>query len=375
MGIKERLQVFLVGMAIFSMFFGGGNLTFPLWIGIESSSTAYSSIGFILSGVLLPFYGIIIALRFNGNHEEYLSVWGKKVGSLLIFALLLFWIPLGSGPRCNLLAYGAFSCQTGLDIPLWVYSALYSAVVYLLTFRKNQILGILGNVITPVLIFALFFLIFSIVQNDIQWSASPSSNWSDFYSSFLAGYNTMDFIAAIFFASAVISLIKEKQKDTFSIKFVFNACIIAIVLLSVIYIGMITVGQVHAEILSKVSRDQLLAHVGRAMFDEKFQILIFVIITLSVLSTSMALCLVFSDYLRKTIFKEKLDHKTCLFISVFISFLMSLIGFESLATLISYATGALYPFLLVITTVAFAKSYLKQRVKDTLTQAALQDVQ
>lgn len=362
MRLKERLQVFLVGMAIFSMFFGGGNLTFPLWIGIETSSTIYSSFGFILSGVLLPFYGIVIALRFNGQHEEYLSVWGKKVGQLLIFLLLLFWIPLGSGPRCNLLAYGAFSCQTGLDIPLWLYSALYSAVVYLLTYRKNQILGILGNVITPVLIFALFFLIFSIVQSDIQWTGSSHSNWSDFYSSFLAGYNTMDFIAAIFFASAVISLIKEKQKETFSIRFVFNACIIAIVLLSVIYIGMITVGQVNADILSQVSRDQLLAHVGRALFDEKFQVVIFVIITLSVLSTSMALCLVFSDYLRKTIFKEKLDHKVCLFISVFISFLMSLVGFETLATLISYATGALYPFLVVITTVAFIKSYMKPQL-------------
>ena len=202
MDIKNRLQVIIAGMAIFSMFFGGGNLTFPLWIGTQTSSVILSSLGFILSGVLLPFYGIVISLYFKGDYEHYLSVFGKTIGGLLLFALLLFWIPLGSGPRCNQLAYGAFSCQVGEGIPLWVYSAFYSVIVYLLTFRENRVIEILGKIITPALIFALLlmFSIFSPSNQEVVASQqSAPSQWGELYSSFFAGYHTMDFIAAIFF--------------------------------------------------------------------------------------------------------------------------------------------------------------------------------
>lgn len=368
MDIRNFAQIFMVGMAIFSMFFGGGNLTFPLWIGAETSSVTLSSIGFVLSGVLLPFYGIIISLYFKGDYENYLSVCGKTFGFWLVFALLLFWIPLGSGPRCNHLAYGAFCCQSGLDIPFWLYSAVYSLVVYLLTLRENRFLEILGKIMTPILIFSLFFLIFSVFSDGVITGVavekavySPSNELLD---SFFAGYHTMDFIAAIFFSATVISLIKEEQKEKFNISLVKKSCIFAIVLLSVIYVGLIAVGYANADVLTNVSRDRLLAAIGQRIFADEYQFLIFAIITLSVLSTSMALSIVFSDYLRKTIFKNSVSHASCLFIAVSASFLMSIIGFETLSVLISYATSILYPLLLFITSFAFIKSIATKAQED-----------
>lgn len=369
MNLSYRFQIFIVGMAIFSMFFGGGNLTFPLWIGSETSSVLLSSTGFLLSGVMLPFYGIVISLYFKGNYEQFLNVCGKTIGSILLFALLLFWIPLGSGPRCNQLAYGAFSIQTGWDIPLWIYSLAYSVVVYTLTFRQSRVIEILGKFITPVLILTLFVLFLSLFSGsspEVEISApvlqqTNLSGFSELFSSFFAGYHTMDFIAAIFFSSTVITLIKEKQKDKFNIALVRNACLFAITLLSVIYIGLIAVGHANAGVLASVPKDRLLAVIGQTQFAAHFQIIIFLIITFSVLSTSIALSLVFSDYLRKSIFKEKLDHKTCLFISVGTSFLLSIVGFDALAVLISYAMSVLYPCLLFITTFALAKSFFNSK--------------
>lgn len=353
------MNICIVAMAIFSMFFGGGNLTFPLWIGATTDSIGISSLGFLLTGVLLPFYGIVISLYFKGDYENYLAVWGKRLGQLLIFSLLLFWIPLGSGPRCNQLAYGAFAVQTGYDIPFWVYSALYSLAVYGLTYRKMRVIEILGKVITPLLIAALFFFIYSIIANDSPQNATAtmvgSTPWNDFFASFFAGYHTMDFIAAIFFSSTVIELVREKEKDKFNFDLIRKSCLGAILLLSVIYIGLIAVGHAYGELLSTASRDRLLAVIGKGLLIPELQPIIFLVITLSVLSTSMALSLVFSDYLRKTVFKEKLEHKWCLALSILLSFLLSIIGFEHLATLISYATGLLYPFLLIVTTRAIMK--------------------
>lgn len=365
MELRHRLQICVVGMAIFSMFFGGGNLTYPLWIGATTTSVTLSSFGFLLSGVLLPFYGIAISLYFKGDYEHYLNVWGKTLGSILVFSLLVFWIPLGSGPRCNQLAYGAFSVQTGWNLPFWIYSALYSVAVFALTCRKMRIIEILGKVITPLLVAALFFFIYSIfTMNPVDSSTSTKlsqSPWSDIGASFFAGYHTMDFIAAIFFSSTVITLVKEREKERFNLRLIRNACLAAIGLLSTIYIGLIAVGNVHADLLSNVARDRLLAVIGQHILADHLQPIIFLVITLSVLSTSMALSLVFSDYLRKSIFHDKLEHKWCLAITVLLSFFLSIIGFESLATVISYATALLYPFLLLVTTAALAKSLLAPR--------------
>src|SRR5712692_3028631 len=71
---------FRSGMAIFSMFFGGGNLIFPLWMGSTTSSTTVSILGFILSGVLLPFYGIFPI--WNGHLFDVFRRWEFNFSSL-----------------------------------------------------------------------------------------------------------------------------------------------------------------------------------------------------------------------------------------------------------------------------------------------------
>lgn len=360
--MRSALQIIILGLAIFSMFFGGGNLTFPLWVGSGTSSVLLSSIGFIFTGVLLPFFGIFISLYFQGEYKRYLNACGKTVGNVLVFALLLFWIPLGSGPRCNQLAYGAFCSQFGSQMPLWLYSAIYTCFVYLLTFRENRVIEILGKVLTPFLVFGLFFLIFSIFSAFSE-DLTPviGAPWESLGEAFFMGYQTMDFIAAIFFSSTVISLLKSKEQGQFNFSLVKNACVFAIILLSLIYIGLIFVGYANQDFLINVPRDRLLAEIGQKMFSENFQIIVFMIINLSVLSTSIALSLVFSDYLRQTLLNNKLSHPFCLFISVVISYIMSIIGFESLATLISFATSLLYPALLFISVFAFAKNYYQNK--------------
>jgi len=357
------MALFIVGITLFSMFFGGGNLVFPLLMGIKATSPVLSTIGFLLSSVALPFFGVCIGIYFKGDYEKCLSVFGKTIGALFIFSLLLFWIPLGSGPRCNQLAYGAFT-EIGGVLPLWTFSALYSVVVYFLTVNKNYFIEILGKVVTPLLIFFLGFLIFSLFSQTTDKSFVGVMHWNEFYDSIVTGYNTMDFVASIFFSSAIITLLQSQQKDKFKFSFVRNACIIAVSLLTLVYLGMFSIGYFNAEALEGVSGARLLASVGHVMFGEKLKIVIFMIINLSVLSTSMALILVYSDYLNK-IFKGRVSHKMCVFISVVSTFIISTIGFEMLSLLISYVMSILYPFLLLTTCVAVGKKLYDKRVSIT----------
>lgn len=372
LSMKYLFSIFVIGFSLFSMFFGGGNLVFPLWVGMESTSPIYSILGFLVSGVLLPFYGITIGIYFKGNFHRYLSVWGKQIAQPLIFLLLLFWIPLGSGPRCNLLAYGAFCEVGGSFVPLWVFSLVYTGVVFLLTFRRGNFLEILGKIVTPLLVFFLFLLIISVFGHLDKLSLLGDMNPSSFTSSLVQGYNTMDFIAAMFFSSAIISLLMEKQKEKFSFRFVRSACLIAMSLLSIVYIGMFFIGYVQADALHNISGAHLIMTVGNLMLGEKFKFIIFMIVTLSVLSTSMALSFVVAEYIQKTIFKNRLPYPFCLGISLVVSFVMSMLGFENLAVFISYIMRGIYPVLLITTTVAFCKQLLlKPSLDDVANQVSL----
>ena len=358
--MKYYISLIIVGISLFSMFFGSGNLVFPLLVSSTTSSPLISLIGFILSGVLLPFYGVMIGIYFKGDYQKCLGVWGKPVAHILIFSLLFFWIPLGSGPRCNQLAYGAF-CELGGNAPLWLYSLLYSVVVYFLTLSKDYFLEILGKVVTPLLIFFLCFLIFSIFTQTVDKSLIGEMALSDFHVALVNGYHTMDFIAAIFFSSSIIALLIEKQRDKFQMGFVRKSCLIAMALLTLVYVGMFALGWIKAEHLQSVSGSHLPVTIGRLMYAGKFTSVIFMIVTLSVLSSSMALCLVYANYLNKTLFREKLSYKACLFIAVFVSFAMSMIGFEMLSVFISYVMSILYPVLLITTTVALCKKIIAKR--------------
>lgn len=359
---KNYLKIFTVGIALFSMFFGGGNLTFPLWIGSTADKLFPTTVGFILTGVVLPFMGVLVAIHFHGDHEKCLSIFGKKFGQVLIFSLLLFWIPLGSGPRCNQLAYGAFQ-QMGGNLSMWVYSALYSVVVFFLAYRRNKILDILGRVITPLLLCSLGAFIALSLQNisQVDLGIAEGFTWPELRFGLQTGYLSQDFIASIFFTSSILALVRENQKDKMSERSVTYSFLIGIALLSIVYIGMILVGSINASFIQNIPRDQLLVALGRALFHQNYHLLISVVITLSVLTTSVALALVYADYLRSFIFKEKIGHVPCVAMALLLNYLLSTIGFEPLATLISCAMNVLYPTLLVTSIAAVVKTGLKTR--------------
>ncbi len=365
MNLRRYIQAIYAGMALFSMFFGGGNLIFPILIGIESSHFFASLVGFLTSGVLLPLYAILISLFFKGNYEAFLNSLGKRFGSLLIFLLLIFWIPFGSGPRCILLAYGTVSYSLSGIFPLWVFSGLYSLLVYFLCFRKSIFLDILGKWITPLLIICMGVLITgAFIITPAPQIHSVSSPRDDFLSSFLAGYNTMDFIAAIFFSSVVFNLIKEKQKGSFSPVFNYYVCLVAMLILSGIYLGMIFVGHTLSSSLSSTSIHQLLPTIGSLLLNEHLALLIFFTTFLSVFSTSMALSFVFAEYLQKNVFQDRGSHSLCLLIPILLSYFLSIIGIDRLSILISYAMSLLYPILIVVTTYGLLKAIFIRNYQD-----------
>ena len=55
--------------AMFCMFFGSGNLIFPLGIGQKvTGAYSYGILGLSVTGVILPFLGLIVTFLFQGSY-------------------------------------------------------------------------------------------------------------------------------------------------------------------------------------------------------------------------------------------------------------------------------------------------------------------
>ena len=101
MKIDNRSSAIIIGMALFAMFFGSGNLIYPLHIGtVSQGAWPVATIGFLLAAVFLPFLGVSAMVLYKGSYDDFFNTIGKKKGFLLSLLLLTVWIPLGSAPRC-----------------------------------------------------------------------------------------------------------------------------------------------------------------------------------------------------------------------------------------------------------------------------------
>ena len=69
---------FIIGFALFSMFFGAGNLILPPYLGFKSGiDWPIVAVGFMITAVVIPILGILAHARLQGTMYDF----GKKVSS------------------------------------------------------------------------------------------------------------------------------------------------------------------------------------------------------------------------------------------------------------------------------------------------------
>ena len=60
------------GFALFSMFFGAGDLIWPLILGGSSGDkNLFSMLGLLITGVSLPLLGVIAMMLFQGDYRAF----------------------------------------------------------------------------------------------------------------------------------------------------------------------------------------------------------------------------------------------------------------------------------------------------------------
>src|SRR3990167_9855894 len=216
---KPSSNIITIGLAIFSMFFGAGNLMYPLYVGLHSgANNMYGMFGFLITAVLLPLIGLIAMILFDGNYEEFFGRLGTGIGKTIIFLCMLIIGPMIAIPRIVTLSHTMIApflpitlLQEVTTFSSFVFAFIFLGITFLATFRENRIVDLLGTVISPLLLLSLFSIIAKGIftgQEIIHISALP---WDAFVANFIRGYETLDLLGGIFFSSIVIHILKNQM--------------------------------------------------------------------------------------------------------------------------------------------------------------------
>ena len=349
--MKNRAPILSTGLALFSMFFGSGNLVFPLIVGqLSEGHAVLSSLGIIITGVLVPFLGIFAMLLFQGDTKEFFSRLGKFAPFWFSLFCLAIMGPFGVLARCITVSHGAF-CLLAPGTSLWLFSLISCGILFALTFRKNKIVPLLGIVLTPLLLFSLIGIaLFGLFSG--SWEPTAVGNgWESFKTGFFKGYQMMDLLAAFFFSTFVINHLKQKSTESSvsPLSIFFKSALLGAGLLSIVYIIFVVLGAKYSSLLQGVPAPEMLCLLAYSALGSFAAPVACITIVLACFTTAMVLATLFADFLRKEISKERIPFSLALITTLAIGFFISTLGFYGIMSFIGPILEIIYPALIVLT--------------------------
>jgi len=348
----QSSSLWTTGLALFSMFFGAGNLIFPLLIGQSVGENGWYAIsGLGITAVLVPFLGLAGMVLFDGDIHRFFGRLGKAPGWTLLLLLQLILGPFGVIPRLVTLMY-AMAKPYLFQVSLPVFSVICAAAIFLFSFQRQRLMRLLGGVLTPILLLSLTALLyFGLTEPSALNPVSPTVS-NSFFEGLLGGYNTMDLIAAFLFATVVLPHFKKEaiSQGRSVLQKILYSSLIAAGLLFLTYVGLATVSAMHGWSLeSSIPHEELLAAIATKLLGPRGALLAAMAVITACLTTAMTLSSIFAEYLQKDLLKQKIGVTQALALTLLITTLFANLGFSGIAAFLGPILQICYPGLIVLT--------------------------
>ena len=150
-----------ISLFVFSLFFGAGNLIFPIKVGYRvGTELTPAMIGFALSAIVLPGIVLWACTRVDGGLDKITEPLPKWLGVLIAIILYLIIGPFLGLPRFSAVAYTTIQPLVGDGgvVGRLIFSLIFFGVTLVLALNPAQILQVVGKIMAPVLVIVLLFI-------------------------------------------------------------------------------------------------------------------------------------------------------------------------------------------------------------------------
>lgn len=333
----------IISSMLFALFFGAGNLIFPLHLGqLAGKNWIFAMAGFIVVSVILPLLAILaMALtRSKGVYDIALPM-GKTFALGFMILIQATIGPFFATPRTASISYTVSIAplvpKNYQQLASIIYIGIFFAICFWISYNENDILTSLGKVLNPIFL-ALLFLVFLVAfikpmgnPNQFVPTTDYLSQGSAFLHGFLEGYNTMDALAGLAFGVTIISAVKQMgKKEPKAITVVtMRAGAIGMFAIAVIYFLLIILGAMSLGHL-KVSADGGVAFVQivHSYAGVLGQIILAMLMTLTCVTTAAGLIAAFAQDFHTHF--PKLSYHAWLTFACVLSFIIGNFGLVSI---------------------------------------------
>ena len=363
---KKTTDIFVVGFALFSIFFGAGNLLFPPYLGLVSGQDWFISfLGFIIGDAGLALLVIVVAAKNKGILDEILVRGGKKLARFIGCAAILCIGPFLAIPRTAATTFEMsilpFMPNLGTAGSV-IFSIIFFIATYVLTIKSTRVLDIIGKFLTPVLLLSLLALIIKGVITPIgPMSPDHMIDRSLFSEGLSQGYLTMDALGASAMAGIMIStLVSKGYTDTKDqISMTVKAGFVSGIALSIVYGGLCYLGATMSTMHDiNISQALLVVAATEGIFGTPGKVLLAIMVLFACLTTSIGLTSSAGRYFEDTtdgrLSYEKIVTAICIFSAV-----VSTFGVNKIIQISIPILQTIYPVMIILVVLTIFTKQIK----------------
>lgn len=359
-------QSLFVGVTLFSMFFGAGNLILPPLLGVQAGrETLPALLGFLVAGVGLPVLGIV-AVALSGTLRELATRVHPRFARVFVALVYLAIGPCLAIPRTASTAFEMLAPLLPQDWPLeaarLAFSLVFFSLAFALAMRPGRLTRLLGRVTGPALILLIVAVVAASLAGLASAASAPSAPAVAPYDTnaavqgFLTGYQTMDLLASLTFglviATNVRSLGVTEQGGV--MREVCRAGAIAGVLMVAVYGGLAVVGFEQCEALAGATNGAAVITASATQhFGTAGTIVVAAIFLLACLNVCIGLISCCGSYFADEL--PRVTYRGCAVAIAAFSCAVANLGLDAILDLSATLLGALYPIAIVLVTLGMLR--------------------
>ena len=297
--MSKTKEIWIAGFALFSLFFGAGNLILPPTLGVKSGVDWWIVVlGFILTAIAIPILAIFAHAKLQGTLYDF----GKKVSPAFstLFCFLIYIIAIAiPSPRTAAVTH-EMAIQPFFDSPAILTSIVYFVLVFLFAVNRSRIIGLIGKFLTPVIVIILLVII-GIAFFTSSGELAVSTFKNPFIDGALEGYQTFDAIAGVVVGAVIIISLDYSNHNSFSERrrLIRKAGLIAGIGLLLIYGGLILSGALFSSTFAEnASRIEVLSGLSTQTLGNFGTTFLSILVALACFTTAVGIVTGTADYIK-----------------------------------------------------------------------------
>lgn len=355
-------DILAVGLTIFAIFFGAGNLIFPPYLGRMTGAEWFLGFFFFfLVDIGVSMIAIFATIRSNDLSMTGIpSRLGKKMATAVAIIIATCLAPCLCVPRTAATTFEMGWSQMFPGLSIWVFSFIFFAIVCFLTIRPSKVVDIVGNILTPVLVLCILVLIVLGIVDPIGPIADESTVVT-IKEGIVNGYQTMDPLGIGLIIVAIMGAITEKGYTTKEAqgRLLARSAVIAGILLFVIYGGLTYLGStVSAGGFEDYNQAALLVAITEELLGTWGVIMMAIIVLFACLTTAIGLTSGFAGTL-ENLTNGKCKYKTIVIVMSVFSFVVSNAGIEKIISVAAPMLSVIFPCFITMSVLMFFGKYVK----------------